>query len=113
VDVEPVLLLTDAALGHRQDASFEVRPTGRAETVWRSDANTGEGGFLPRTGRTLLAAARADGGTTPQISAAEVEQEPLALQSGAFSVHRAQVNQLLSPALHRELGDLTSSQIAV
>ena len=72
---------------------LEKRPDGRGQHCW------GTGG--------------ADGGAPPRTCAAKVEQEPLDSRPGAFSAHRAQVNQLLSPALHKELGGLTSLQIAV
>jgi hypothetical protein len=84
----------------------KVRPPGRAGLDrGDDDPHAGGGGFLPRAGRTLLAATRTNGGTPSPTSAADVGQESLAWQPGAFSVHRAQINQFLSPVLHTQLGD--------
>ena len=62
----------------------KVRPPGRAGgDRGDDDPHAGGGGLFPRTGCTVLPAARADSGTPSQTSPAEVEQEPLASRPGA------------------------------
>jgi hypothetical protein len=76
--------------GSGQNASDKVRPPGRAgRDRGNDDSYTRGGALLPRARCTLLATTRADGGTVPRTSAAEVEQEPLALTTGGSFVHRA------------------------
>ena len=93
--------------GLRPYAGIQVRAPGRAgRDRGDYDSHVGGEGLLPGAGRALLAAAPTDGGVPSRTSAAEVEQEPLALRLGAFSVYRAQINQFLSPTLPKKIGML-------
>ena len=56
----------------------------------RDDPHSGGGGLFPCARRTLLAAARTDGGTLRQTSAADVEQEPLASTARGLPVRRVE-----------------------